>query len=144
MSRVKALLRDGENVASAMYGAGYGSSSRLYEAADATFGMTPATYREGRRGGGDPLRLRRLPSWPRAWLRPTGRGVCFVAFDNRDDALLEELQAEFPAASLSRDDAGPQGMGGGGVSGAWKGARRTRRCRWTCAPRPSSGRCGGR
>ena len=103
VSRVKALLRDGEDVASAMYGAGYGSSSRLYEAADATFGMTPATYRKG--GAGADIYFAfadcRLG---RALVAATERGVCFVAFDNRDKPLLRELKTEFPAASLVPDD----------------------------------------
>src|SRR6266849_5241928 len=48
--RVKTMLREGEGVADALYGAGYGSSSRLYERSDAQLGMTPATY--ARRGEG--------------------------------------------------------------------------------------------
>jgi AraC family transcriptional regulator of adaptative response/methylated-DNA-[protein]-cysteine methyltransferase len=67
--------------------------------------MTPATYRKG--GAGAEIHYAFADCLlGRALVAATGRGVCFVAFDNRDDALLEELQAEFPAASLSRDDAG--------------------------------------
>jgi AraC family transcriptional regulator of adaptative response/methylated-DNA-[protein]-cysteine methyltransferase len=103
VSRVKALLRDGEDVASAMYGAGYGSSSRLYEAADATFGMTPATYRKG--GAGAEIHYAFADCLlGRTLVAATARGVCFVAFDDRDDALLDELADEFPAADLTPDD----------------------------------------
>ena len=105
VSRVKALLRDGEDVASAMYGAGYGSSSRLYEAADATFGMTPATYRKG--GAGAEIHYAFASCLlGRALVAATARGVCFVAFDDRDKPLFAALEAEFPAATLIRDDAG--------------------------------------
>jgi AraC family transcriptional regulator of adaptative response/methylated-DNA-[protein]-cysteine methyltransferase len=41
--RLKGLFKKGEDVASALYEAGYGSSSRLYEGASTRFGMTPAT-----------------------------------------------------------------------------------------------------
>src|SRR5216683_3333299 len=40
LGRVKARLRDGEDIAGALYDAGYGSSSRLYERSDAQLGMT--------------------------------------------------------------------------------------------------------
>jgi len=45
--RLKGELKRGETVSRATFGAGYGSSSRVYEAADASLGMTPATYRRG-------------------------------------------------------------------------------------------------
>src|SRR3972149_5603313 len=41
MARLKVRLRAGEDVTSALYDAGYGSSSRLYEQAHAQLGMTP-------------------------------------------------------------------------------------------------------
>ncbi|HMY76575.1 MAG TPA: Ada metal-binding domain-containing protein, partial [Blastocatellia bacterium] len=46
----KAGVKAGQTVAEAMYDAGYGSSSRLYEKAAAQLGMTPATYRKGGKG----------------------------------------------------------------------------------------------
>src|SRR5881394_1828778 len=45
LGQVKSALRKGERVTPALYDAGYGSSSRLYERAGTAFGMTPATYR---------------------------------------------------------------------------------------------------
>src|SRR5262245_54439543 len=45
--RFKAALKNGDTVTEALYGAGYGSSSRVYENADKVLGMTPATYRKG-------------------------------------------------------------------------------------------------
>ena len=48
--RVKSRLRAGDGVAGALYEAGYGSSSRLYERSDAQLGMTPATYKRGGKG----------------------------------------------------------------------------------------------
>jgi AraC family transcriptional regulator of adaptative response/methylated-DNA-[protein]-cysteine methyltransferase len=46
--RFRKALRGGESVADALYGAGYGSPSRVYETTRA--GMTPATMPSGRRG----------------------------------------------------------------------------------------------
>src|SRR2546425_12466671 len=49
LRRLKKQLRKGDDVTTALYEAGYGSSSRLYERSDAQLGMTPATYRHGGR-----------------------------------------------------------------------------------------------
>src|SRR5215467_14276537 len=47
---VKKHLREGDGVAGALYAAGFGSPSRLYERSDAQLGMTPATYRRDGKG----------------------------------------------------------------------------------------------
>ena len=47
MRRLKSRLKKGDDVTTALYEAGYGSSSRLYERAPSHLGMTPATYRRG-------------------------------------------------------------------------------------------------
>src|SRR5581483_39248 len=50
LARFRGELQQGEGVAAATYGAGYGSSSRVYERADGLIGMTPATYAKGGKG----------------------------------------------------------------------------------------------
>ncbi|HEX7199671.1 MAG TPA: helix-turn-helix domain-containing protein, partial [Dongiaceae bacterium] len=50
LARFRDELQHGEGVAAATYGAGYGSSSRVYERADGLIGMTPATYAKGGKG----------------------------------------------------------------------------------------------
>ena len=50
MARFKSLVRGGEKVTEAVYDAGFGSTSRLYENAAVQLGMTPATYRKGGAG----------------------------------------------------------------------------------------------
>src|SRR5262245_43200765 len=50
LARFKAQVRDGDAVTGALYEAGYGSSSRLYEQAPGRLGMTPAAYRRGGAG----------------------------------------------------------------------------------------------
>ena len=45
--RFKQLLRDGENVTGAIFDAGHGSTSRVYERSMHHLGMTPSSYRAG-------------------------------------------------------------------------------------------------
>jgi AraC family transcriptional regulator of adaptative response/methylated-DNA-[protein]-cysteine methyltransferase len=46
LNEFKERIRSGETITSAMYGAGYSSSSRLYENAANNLGMTPAVYQK--------------------------------------------------------------------------------------------------
>jgi len=48
--RFKAEPRGGSDIVTAMFEAGYGSSSRLYEKASENLGMTPATSKKGGKG----------------------------------------------------------------------------------------------
>src|SRR5438105_2947263 len=45
VAKLKQGLRTGTGVADAVYGAGYGSSSRVYERATSRLGMTPGEFR---------------------------------------------------------------------------------------------------
>lgn len=101
---IKARLRKGQDVTSALYEAGYGSSSRLYERAPTQLGMTPADYRRG----GTHARIRYTiteSALGRLLLAATERGVCAVSLGDRDAELEEFLAAEFPAAQRERADA---------------------------------------
>ncbi len=102
VGRVKALLRSGDDVAGALYEAGYGSSSRLYEKSDEHLGMTPATYRRGGAGARIVHTLRPC-TLGTMLVAATERGICFVAFGDDEDALLDELAGEFPAAEIGPD-----------------------------------------
>jgi AraC family transcriptional regulator of adaptative response/methylated-DNA-[protein]-cysteine methyltransferase len=92
-----------------MYDAGYGSSSRLYERADAAFGMTPATYRRGGLGAKIDFSIAES-ALGRLLLAATGRGVCRVMIGDADGALEKELRQEYPHAEIRRNDRilGPQ------------------------------------
>lgn len=106
-AQFKAEVQRGESVASATYGAGYGSSSRLYEKADSSLGMTPATYRRGGRG----MRIRFTfadSPFGRLLVGATERGICAVNLGDDDDALQAELRREYPNAEIERDDAALQ------------------------------------
>ncbi len=98
-------LRAGDSIAGATYGAGYGSSSRIYEVAGQQLGMTPATYARGGKGARIVYAVVDSPLG-RLLVAATEAGVCFVSLGERDQALVAALEAEFPEAeSIERDDA---------------------------------------
>ncbi|MCA1629573.1 MAG: bifunctional DNA-binding transcriptional regulator/O6-methylguanine-DNA methyltransferase Ada [Acidobacteria bacterium] len=101
----KSRIREGDGVTSAMYEAGYGSSSRLYERASEKLGMTPATYRRG--GKGMNINYTIVASdMGRLLVAATARGVCSVQFGDGDEELAAALAAEYPSAAISRDETG--------------------------------------
>jgi AraC family transcriptional regulator of adaptative response/methylated-DNA-[protein]-cysteine methyltransferase len=105
VERLKKQLQKGEGVTPALYDAGYGSSSRLYEKAPRQLGMTPATYRLG--GPGEIIRYAIVKSTlGRLIVAGTARGICRVALARTAAELRSLLQQEFPKARLHRDDAG--------------------------------------
>jgi AraC family transcriptional regulator of adaptative response/methylated-DNA-[protein]-cysteine methyltransferase len=102
MGTFKARLKEGWSVTNAVFEAGYGSSSRLYEKADARLGMTPATYRRGGRGMRIGYTIVTCPLG-RMLVAATDRGVSAVHFAESDEKLERTLQAEFPDAELHRN-----------------------------------------
>ena len=86
----------------ALYEAGYGSSSRLYERAAAQLGMTPATYGRGGRHTSIRYAVADCPLG-RLLLAATDRGVCALYLGDRDGPLEEELGREFPEAQRRRE-----------------------------------------
>ncbi len=101
---LKKELKGGETVTKALYDAGYGSSSRLYEQAPAQLGMTPATYQRG--GAGMQISYTIVGSpLGRLLVAATSRGVCAVSIGGDDSVLEAEVKAEYPAAKISRDEA---------------------------------------
>lgn len=99
----KTQVRKGGDVTDALYEAGYGSSSRLYERAGAQLGMTPATYRKGGRGTRIAYSIVPCPLG-RLLVAATERGVCAIALADSDAELQTALAAEFPHADLHRGD----------------------------------------
>lgn len=105
LQRLKDNLKAGEPVAPALYGAGYGSSSRLYEKSGGQLGMTPASY--GRGGAGAVIAFAvRACGLGLVLVGATDKGVCFVALGDDEAALADELAHDFPKAERHRDDEG--------------------------------------
>jgi AraC family transcriptional regulator of adaptative response/methylated-DNA-[protein]-cysteine methyltransferase len=86
-------------VTDAIYEAGFGSSSRVYERIDTRLGMTPAQYRQGGRNVSISYVAVDSPLG-RMMIGATDRGLCFVQFAADDATLLKMLQAEYPMANL--------------------------------------------
>src|SRR3546814_582359 len=105
VGRLKANLKAGEGVASALYGAGYGSSSRLYEKAGAQLGMTPASYGKGGEGAVIAYAFADT-ALGRVIVGATATGICFVGIGDDDGALVSVLQGDYPKAEVAADPAG--------------------------------------
>jgi AraC family transcriptional regulator of adaptative response/methylated-DNA-[protein]-cysteine methyltransferase len=99
LNQLKQHLRQGESVTTALYAAGYGSSSRLYEQADRQLGMTPATYGRGGRGACIGYAIVASPVG-RLLVAATERGLCRVSLGDDAAELLNELRTEYPAATI--------------------------------------------
>jgi AraC family transcriptional regulator of adaptative response/methylated-DNA-[protein]-cysteine methyltransferase len=109
LRQVKQNLQAGHDVTTALYAAGYGSSSRLYERTATQLGMTPEKYRRGAVAAvirytivrytiaGSPL--------GRMLIAATDKGICAIQFADNDEQLQQGLMREFPFATRRRDDA---------------------------------------
>lgn len=104
LSWLKARLRKGQGVTRALYEAGYGSSSRLYERAPGQLGMSPATYRRGGSGMHIGYAIADCPLG-RLLVAATERGICAVSLGDSHAALEAALLKEFPHAEVHRDQA---------------------------------------
>lgn len=105
LGTLKAQLREGSDVTTALYDAGYGSPSRVYEAGAAQLGMTPARYRQG--AVGEHIHWSLVDTaLGTALVAATERGICMVELGDDADALQARLRTEFPHARIERVDAG--------------------------------------
>jgi AraC family transcriptional regulator of adaptative response/methylated-DNA-[protein]-cysteine methyltransferase len=104
LRRLKTKLREGKDVTSAMYEAGYGSPSRLYEQSNNNLGMTPATY--GRGGQGMQIGYSTARSAiGRILVAGTTKGVSAIYIGDSEERLETELRREYPAATIFRNPA---------------------------------------
>jgi len=104
---LKRNLQAGDNVTRAMYDAGYGSSSRLYEKTASQLGMTPDKYRRGAIAATVRYAIADSPLG-RMLIAATDRGVCAIQFARSDGELIEGLKREFPFAARKPDEGGLQ------------------------------------
>lgn len=108
MRRLKSRLKEGTDVTTALYDAGYGSSSRLYERAPAHLGMTPAQYRQG--GAGMRIEYTIVASpLGRLLVGATARGISAVCLGDSDARLKDALRKEYPHGEIFRDANGLRG-----------------------------------
>jgi AraC family transcriptional regulator of adaptative response/methylated-DNA-[protein]-cysteine methyltransferase len=102
---LKRNLQSGDSVTRAMYGAGYGSSSRLYERTAAQLGMTPDKYRRGAIAATVRYTCADSPLG-RMLIAATERGICAIQFARTDGELIEGLKREFPFATRKPEPGG--------------------------------------
>ncbi|MDA0264407.1 MAG: bifunctional DNA-binding transcriptional regulator/O6-methylguanine-DNA methyltransferase Ada [Chloroflexi bacterium] len=102
MDRFKAMIKGGQSISAALYEAGFGSPSRLYERSEAHMGMSPGVYRNGGKGMNIYHTVAACPMG-RLLVASTDKGVCSVMLGDSDTALKERLLAEFPSAKHQQD-----------------------------------------
>ncbi len=103
-TRMSEELATQPRVTDVIYSAGYSSSSRFYEAADATLGMTPSHYRKGGENQTIEHATARGP-FGLALIARTPRGVCSILLGDDAEALASELRRRFPKARIQQSDA---------------------------------------
>ena len=99
MLRLKGGLQAAKPIDAAVYDAGYGSASQVYEQASTRLGMTPAQYRAA--GAGVSISYATLETpVGRMMIGATDRGICFVQFGENDADLLDALRREYGGAEI--------------------------------------------
>lgn len=98
--RLREALKENGRVTDAIYDAGFGSSSRAYEANQ--LGMAPARFAQG--GKGERIGWATAQT-PFGWMivGATERGLCWLSLAGTRAEAEASLREEFPAAELRRD-----------------------------------------
>ena len=104
LKNFKSILRASDrktstNVTGAIFEAGFGSLSRLYEKAGTELGMTPIEYRRGGRGVEITYGFAQTPLGTML-IGATDRGLCFLQFGESRMQLREALKREYPEARI--------------------------------------------
>ncbi|CAN5746298.1 bifunctional DNA-binding transcriptional regulator/O6-methylguanine-DNA methyltransferase Ada [soil metagenome] len=101
LERLRGELKEGRDVTSSIYEAGFESPASLYESTDRALGMTPSNYRSGGKDvqidfviGDTPL--------GRLLLAVTDKGVASIQIGQDDADLIAALSSEFPRATIER------------------------------------------
>jgi AraC family transcriptional regulator of adaptative response/methylated-DNA-[protein]-cysteine methyltransferase len=99
IDRMKKGLNKGSAVTDAIYNAGFGSNSRLYENIDRELGMTPSAYQN--KGKGRTIQY----AVGQSFLGPvlvaaTDKGICAIEFGPSSEDLIDQLHETFSKADL--------------------------------------------
>lgn len=101
--RLRGELHASGSVTAAIYGAGYGSSGRFYSEARDRLGMKPSAFKAG--GNAEQIRFALGQcSLGAILVAATPRGVCAISLGAEPEALLHELERQFPGAELIGGD----------------------------------------
>jgi AraC family transcriptional regulator of adaptative response/methylated-DNA-[protein]-cysteine methyltransferase len=99
----KQTVRD-TDVTTSLYESGFGSSRSLYEKAGERLGMTPAIYKKGGKGMKINYTVADSPIG-KLMVAATEKGICAVSFGETASELKDELEKEYFAAEIEKDDA---------------------------------------
>ncbi len=105
--RMTEALGKNKTVTSAIFAAGFNSSGRFYEDADAILGMTPRSYKNG--GTNEDIRYAVKPcklgtTSSLIIVAATERGVCAIEFGDSANELTRHLRERFPNANFKQAD----------------------------------------
>jgi AraC family transcriptional regulator of adaptative response/methylated-DNA-[protein]-cysteine methyltransferase len=102
--RLRRALAGRAKVTPSIYAAGFGSSARFYEHSAELLGMTASDYRQG--GARVAIRFAvGACSLGSILVAATDKGVCAILLGDDPEALVQDVQARFPNASLTGADA---------------------------------------
>ena len=102
------------SITDAVYEAGFGSPSRLYEGVAQTLGMSPTAMKAG--GAGEIIHYATTDSpLGRLLVATTARGLCAVLFADSEAEAAAELRERFPQAALRIAGTGLAGTGRAGT-----------------------------
>jgi AraC family transcriptional regulator of adaptative response/methylated-DNA-[protein]-cysteine methyltransferase len=97
--KVRDGLKGPQSVTDTLYEAGFNSNSRFYETADQLLGMKPGDYKAG--GANNLIRFAvGQCSLGAILVAQSQRGVCAILLGDDPDALVRDLQDQFPQAEL--------------------------------------------
>ncbi len=102
--RLRERLGEGGSVTEAIYDAGYNSNSRFYASAEQRLGMHPRDYKAGGAGATLHFALGQC-SLGAILVAQSAKGICAILLGDDPQALLEQLQDQFPKARLIGGDA---------------------------------------
>lgn len=91
------------SITTAIYDAGYTSSSRFYEKATQALGMTPTLVRKGGKGVKILFAIGEC-SLGSVLIASSAKGVCAMLLGDTPEIVLEDLQGRFPKAELVGND----------------------------------------
>lgn len=103
LEKFKTELKEGQDVISAMYEAGFNSSSRLYENVSEKLGMTPKIYAKG----GKTMKINYTIidcDLGKLLIARTSKGICAVTFGGDEKTLAENLYKEYSNAEIEENN----------------------------------------
>jgi AraC family transcriptional regulator of adaptative response/methylated-DNA-[protein]-cysteine methyltransferase len=102
-ARVREVLSRRGSVTTAIYSAGFNSSSRFYAQATEVLGMTPTQYRNGGQGARILFAVREC-SLGCVLVAAARRGICAISLGDDPQRMVQDLVRKFPKSELIGGD----------------------------------------